>query len=234
MRRELTPELMDDPEIEPGEHRRALAGLARLNRLSVASGPVWRGMRRFARGLGRPVRVLDVATGSGDVAVGLARRARRGGVEVDLTASDISVTALAASVERAERAGVRLRALEHDVFAGPLPGRYDVVMCSLFLHHLDEEGAALVLARMRGAADGLVLASDLVRDRVGLAMAFGASRAFTRSRVVHVDAVKSVRAAFTVHELRALASEAGMGAARVVRVWPRRMLLRWSRSSTPL
>ena len=35
--RQLEPELMDDPEIETGDHDRALEGLARLNRLARAA-----------------------------------------------------------------------------------------------------------------------------------------------------------------------------------------------------
>jgi hypothetical protein len=44
-----------------------------------------------------------------------------------------------------------------------------------------------------------------------------------------VDALLSVRAAFTVDELRAMATEAGMTGGTVAPCWPQRMLLRWER-----
>ena len=72
-RRECIPELMDDPALDPAEHRRALAGLARLNRVSDSPGVLWPAVRELARG--GPVRVLDVATGSGDVPRALAAKA---------------------------------------------------------------------------------------------------------------------------------------------------------------
>ncbi|MEM7623398.1 MAG: methyltransferase domain-containing protein [Planctomycetota bacterium] len=233
MDRLLTPELMDDPEIDPAEHAGALAGLARLNRLSDAAGPVWGALLGVARGRRAagargPIRVLDIATGSGDVPVGVGKRAARAGLDVELHACDISGTALEAAAARARAAGLRLEAFEHDLLAADLPDGFDVVTCCLFLHHLDDDGTRTVLARMRRAARERVIVSDLTRCRSGLVMAFAASRVFTRSRVVHVDAVKSVRAAYTPGELGAIAREAGMVDASIARVWPRRMLLAWS------
>jgi hypothetical protein len=103
-------------------------------------------------------------------------------------------------------------------------------MCSLFLHHLQDRDAVRVLRELaRVARVGLVV-SDLARSRLGLVLAFGAGRAVTRSRVVHVDSVKSVRAAFTRDELAAMASEAGLNGANVREIWPERLLLTWSRS----
>jgi len=47
--------------------------------------------------------------------------------------------------------------------------------------------------------------------------------------VVHVDAVKSVRAAFTMTELGEMAARAGLAGATIARRWPARMLLSWQR-----
>ena len=66
-----------------------------------------------------------------------------------------------------------------------------------------------LLYKMRCAARRLVLVSDLVRSRAGYALAAAVPRLLTRSRVVHVDAVRSVEAAFTPEEFRLLAAEAG-------------------------
>src|SRR4029078_2243453 len=75
--RERIPELMDDPAIDPGAHRRALAALARINRVTNSAGLLWPAIGRLAGQLGRTVRVLDVATGFGDVAAGPLARAER-------------------------------------------------------------------------------------------------------------------------------------------------------------
>jgi 2-polyprenyl-3-methyl-5-hydroxy-6-metoxy-1,4-benzoquinol methylase len=49
----------------------------------------------------------------------------------------------------AEQAAIHFSVL--DVLAGPLPDGFDVVICSLFLHHLAEEQAVLLLQAMAKA-----------------------------------------------------------------------------------
>jgi len=231
---------MDDPALDADEHRRALAGLVRVNALTNASAPPWRAVRSLCesgpgvpadRGHSRPVRILDVATGSGDVLLGLHRRAARAGMSVDLWACDISPVALAAAAERARRAGAPVRMIAADVLAGiPLDdGEVDIACCTLFLHHLSAEHAQRVLAEMARVAAVGVVAVDLQRCGAGLVAAAVVPRLLTRSRVVHVDAVRSVRAAWTEAELLELAGRAGLGGATVHRAWPWRMTLLWRR-----
>ena len=69
------------------------------------------------------------------------------------------------------------------------------------------------------------IVGDLERSRLGLALAWAGTRVLSRSPVVHVDALRSVRAAFTLPEARALAEAAGLPHARVTRHWPCRWRL---------
>ena len=74
-------ELMDQPGLDAGEHAHALHGLARINRLSRSDAILWPAIERLARaGRGSPIRVLDVASGGGDVPIALAKRASRAGL----------------------------------------------------------------------------------------------------------------------------------------------------------
>ncbi len=225
--RELIGELMDDPSLPAAEHDRALAGLARLNALSRAHAAIASAVMP-ASPEGRPLRLLDVATGSGDVLSGVVRALERRGVRVEAHACDLSQHAYAAARERLLARGVDAHVFVADATAeGPFPGGpYDCVMNSLFLHHLTADACAAVLARMARSAQRVVV-SDLVRTRLGYALALAASRLFTRSRVVHTDALRSVRAAFTPEELAELARCSGLEGARIGRSWPERALLVW-------
>ena len=78
-RRERRPELMDDPTLDADEHRKALADLARINRWSGSTEVLWPAIRELSRGISRPLRILDIATGSGDVPIALCQRAKREG-----------------------------------------------------------------------------------------------------------------------------------------------------------
>lgn len=220
---------MDDPALDAAEHESALAGLARLNRLSGADAILWPHLQREAARVGRPLRVLDVATGSGDVPVALALRARRVKVDLDLHACDVSSRALDLAGACAQRAGVRLSTFVANLEVEMPLGDFDVVTCSLFLHHLSHDAVVKALQIMADAAGSLLLVSDLRRSSTGLGLAWAASRCSTRSRVVHVDAVRSVRAAFTIGEMQSMALEAGLTDASVAPVWPLRMLLCWRR-----
>lgn len=230
--RHRVPEIMDDPGLDAGRHRAALRGLARLNAVSRVDAGVWDALAPMARRVaasGRAVRLLDVATGAGDMAVRLACRAAREGIELRVEVCDLSCVALGCARERGDRARVGLVLHCLDVLKDPLPPGFDVATCGLFLHHLDPPDVERVLASMSHAADAVVV-QDLSRTRAGLALAWGVSRVLTRSPIVHADAVRSVRAAYTLEEMRAMASRAGLSGARVTPIWPQRLLLVWERT----
>jgi hypothetical protein len=108
-----------------------------------------------------------------------------------------------------------------------LPGRFDLVFCTLVLHHFADEGAVRLLSKMKSAACLAVLVDDLRRSRAGYAMAWVGTRVLSRSHVVHTDGPLSARAAFTIDEIRTLATRAGLTGARITRHWPCRFLLDW-------
>ncbi|QDU19540.1 methyltransferase domain-containing protein [Urbifossiella limnaea] len=224
-RRERVPELMDDPALDPAEHRRALAGLARLNRVSDSPGVLWPAVRELARG--GPLRVLDVATGSGDVPRALAAKAVRAGLPVEVAGCDISATA----IDAAKQAAPGLTFFVHDVLRDPLPAGFDVVTCSLFLHHLSDDDAVTLLRRIAAAAGRRVLVNDLARSRFNYVSVWAASRLLTRSAVVRFDGPASVRSAFTAAEAAGLAARAGLTGAAVRGRFPCRFLLQWERTT---
>jgi SAM-dependent methyltransferase len=229
-RRRLTPEIMDDPALDGQRHMAALRGLARINRWSGSVGSVWSAIHALVRGWGGAgPRVLDIATGAGDIPVGLAERARRAGLQLQIDACDASPRALEHARQRAAQARVDVRFFQLDALRQDLPAEYDVLISSLFLHHLPDDAAVQLLRKMSQTSRHLVVVNDLLRDGRGLALAYLGSRVLTRSDVVHVDAVRSVRAAFSYEEVRGLAEQAGLRGATLQQRWPRRFLLTWTR-----
>jgi SAM-dependent methyltransferase len=222
---------MDQPDLNADRHVQALRALARINFLSRSAGILWPELSALARAVApRVPRVLDVATGAGDVPLRLWRRARRAGLELSLEGCDISPVALEHARSRAAVAAAPIRFFEYDALNGPTPSGYDAVVCSLFLHHLDEPQALILLRRMADMASRLVLVNDLERGWLGLLAAHVVPRLLTTSNVVHVDGPRSVEGAFTLAEARALAELAGLSGARLRRRWPFRWLLTWKRS----
>ena len=222
--RHRVAELMDEPGLDRVAHEHALAGLARINALSLSARQLWKAIAVSAAGA-KQVRVLDLGCGSGDMTLGVWRLGRGRGVRVDGLGLDLSPLAVERARQRAARQSAPVRFEVADVRNGDLPSDYDVVMCSLFLHHFSHDEATSLIRRMAGAARGLVLIDDLVRSRTGWALACTVPRLVTRSRVVHVDARRSVRAAFTAAEVLQLARTAGLRDPTVRSHFPSRLLM---------
>ena len=220
---------MDQPDLDPAQHRQALLGLERINRVSRTAGRYWPEIKRLARRVAnRPVRVLDVACGGGDVVIALARIANRQGVELQIDGCDFNPEALDHARRQARRKEAKVGFFEIDATRDLLP-ECDAVLCSLFLHHLEDNQVVDLLRRMTKAARHVLQVSDLVRTPLGWAYAFAGSRLLTRSPVVHVDAPLSVGAAFSLSEAAALARRADLNGIEIRTIFPQRFLMIWRR-----
>ena len=229
-RRTLEPEEIDDPKLATHLLHGALHGLTTINYLSASARAVWPSMVRLARRLKTDrLRVLDVATGAGDIPLALWRKSQYTDLQLEIHGVDLSERALEFARRSAHASQAKIQFSRLNVVTDEFPANYDVVMSSLFLHHLDDETARRLLTKMAAATNQLVLVNDLRRHPFGLALAHFAGRVLTRSPVVRVDAVRSVRAAFTIAEVRRLAAQAGLGGAMVSTQWPCRYLLSWQR-----
>jgi 2-polyprenyl-3-methyl-5-hydroxy-6-metoxy-1,4-benzoquinol methylase len=232
--RHRVAEIMDEPDLAPATLDRALAAIARINALSMTPHRFWRRTRRLMRQRKlTTLRVLDLGCGDANVSLGLARMARRRGVRVCVTACDISEVA----IERARRLASRhclaaFSAFVADATVDDLGDGYDVVISSLFLHHLDDDDAVAVLRRLPMLCRYEAWMDDLNRSAWGHWLARWGCRIVTRSPVVRFDGPASVRSAWTPDEALALAHRAGLANVWVERRWPERFVLGWSRSST--
>jgi SAM-dependent methyltransferase len=232
--RRMLPELMDQPDLDEDLLHHALGGLERINVWSRSVASLWPFLERLARQSDGPLRILDVACGGGDIAVGLWKRARRAGISVDILAVDVSPVAVGYAKNRARSFGSGIRFEQMDVLNAPFAERYDVCLSSLFLHHLRDTEAVGLLAKLAAATRHLLLIDDLRRCRLGYVLAHIACRTLSRSPVVHVDGPRSVSGAFDERELRDIFARAGLPRVRVLRRWPFRMLAEWRPGGCPM
>lgn len=158
------------------------------------------------------------------MAFGLWQRARRYNIELEILGLDASPTACRTATARCAPAQGDITFQCRDVLVAPLPRSFDVVVCTLFLHHLTLMQAQSLLANMRAAAP-LIVISDLRRSSFDYAVAHAACRLLTRSPIVHYDGPQSVASAFSLCEMRDLCDAAGLTDALVRPVWPWRILV---------
>ncbi|MEX2170593.1 MAG: methyltransferase domain-containing protein [Pirellulales bacterium] len=223
--RRFRPEIMDQPGLDEARHHHALSGLSRLNRASNITRQLWKPIRSYSKMHGtRALRVLDVASGGGDVPLGLWKLAQKNGITLRILGLDASPTACRYATQQCSPAGGSISFRQTDVTRDELPMGFDIVICSLFLHHLSFAHGAELLKRM-GAAGRLLVVSDLRRCAVGYALAQLACHLLTTSQIVGSDGPQSVVNAFSLSEFRELCRAADLKGASIRAVWPFRLLL---------
>ncbi len=226
--RSIEQEVIDDQSLELMHRLDELAGLRRVNAVSLTCRTFWLHIRRVAReNPNQPLRVLDLASGGGDTAIGLSRRARREAIPLEVHGCDISPDAVAYANSKAANAGVDAKFYVRDVVHEGIPQGYDVITSSLFLHHLTDSDAQRLLERLGTAARRLVLISDLSRSYTGYLLVCVGSRILSRSFTVHKDGPQSALAAFTRKEFSSLADRAGLRGYTIRWAWPFRFLFAW-------
>ena len=221
--------MMDQPDLDVRRHVHALDALGRANAVSRTDAAVWPSIRAAARETAdRPLRVLDIASGGGHLLLSLARRAARERTDIEWLGWDLSPVAIDYARTLARRRGVEgVRFELANALCDPMPAGIDVVLCTLFLHHLTETDAAALLRRMRDAARHTLVVSDLRRTFLGAAFTWAGCRMLSRSEVFRVDGMRSVAAAFTTDEARGLAAASHLTGARISQIWPQRWMLTW-------
>jgi SAM-dependent methyltransferase len=201
-----TPELMDRPQPVSAELEADLRNLRQLNRYFGSYRLIERFLRRWLRPRSR-MRILDLATGSGDIPRLVVDYARAIGAAVIVDAVDQQPSTL----EIARRLSVdypEIDFLEGDILAFDREP-YDVVLCSLALHHFAETDAVKLLQRCRELSTRFVLIADLRRGWFATIGVFLLTALFFREPMTRTDARLSAERAFSFAEFSALAQRAG-------------------------
>ena len=200
---------MDAPGIDQADLARCLDDLAVVNSATLARPPTVGFVRRAARGR-TALSVLDVGFGQGDMLRRVGRWGRRRGVTLRLSGVDLSpASKVAAEAATPEWMGIEYRT--GDVF-DEAPGRVDVIVSSLFTHHLSDAEVVLFLQWMERTARVGWFVNDLHRHP----LAYHGFRALSGLAgwhpMVRHDGPVSVTRAFTRRDWVRLLEEAGLQA----------------------
>lgn len=205
MRRTIARELMDGLVDDVDELEANLRDIAFANARLGGTAPVVRALRQLDA---RRLDVLDVGSGAADIPLALVRDASRRGVELSVTCLDRSEQMLALA-RRTAGGDPALSFVRAD--GGALPfadGAFDVVICTLALHHFDPGDAQALLRELRRVARVTPVVCDLRRSELAFVATWLWSRT-SRNRLTRHDAPLSVRRAYTPDEALALARAAG-------------------------
>ncbi|HYH81637.1 MAG TPA: methyltransferase domain-containing protein [Longimicrobium sp.] len=221
-------ERMDEPGQDPRQLAVSLADLRRVNRWLGGTRVVLRHLAGLVERHPREhYRILDVATGSGDIPLQIARWADEEGLDVDVVATDNHETTLELAREHVDHE-LSVRAAFADARRLPFADEeFDIALISTALHHFDDERDCVrVLRELHRVSRIGFIVNDLARSRTALLGArLLAATVWRRHPVTRHDGPLSVRRSFTPDELRALAAKAGFGKGRVHAHFPFRVAL---------
>lgn len=212
-REEAATELLDHPGDGSAELADNLRDLARLNRYFGVPRTVLSHLGRLLASAdpGGPLWVLDLGTGGADIPVAIVRWARRRGRRLRVLALDRD-RAILAHARQTVASYPEITLLQADALALPLrEGSVAVAFSTLTLHHFSREEASRFLLAMERVARLGFFVMDLARSRLAYAGVWLATHLLSWNRMTRHDGPLSVRRAYTLEELSALAVRAGIG-----------------------
>ena len=202
------PELMDGDGYSADELRTNFRDIQRVNRWFGGTSTILTALSELIPPGATKISLLDLATGVADIPLAVQRWCDGRGYEAEIMATDVSPQILA--LAKAEVAGsTRIHLQQTDARALPFENdAFDIVTCSLALHHFAPADAAQVLREMDRVCRTGFIVNDLRRGVVGYGATWLASRLTTRNRLTRHDAPLSIKRAYTPAELRALLDDA--------------------------
>ena len=204
------PEMMDRPQPVSDDLDRDLENLESLNRWFGSHRLLRHFLRQWWRA-GESYRVLDLCTGAGDLPRVMVDYARANDITLRVTALDMNPATLDLARKRAPGYD-EINFVQGDALTYRDSGAFDLVHCSLALHHFSERDATVILRRSVDLASRWLLFADLERSpltTLGVRLLTGT---IYRHPMTRHDARVSARRAFSFAELRSLADSAGWDA----------------------
>ena len=198
---------MDQPQPVSAELECDLGNLRELNRWFGSYALISLFLARWIKPIARP-RVVDLATGSGDIPRLIAEYGRKVGAQLQIDALD----GQPATLEIAKKLSVNypeIRFIQANILEWSQPEPYDLVFCTLALHHFSENDAIRLLQRCRELSRKFVLVSDLRRGWLGTIGVYFLTETMFREPMTKYDARLSAARAFSFSEMNQLARRAG-------------------------
>lgn len=215
-------EWMDEP-CSFQDFRACLRDLAQSNRVTFTYRPTLKWLEVFAA-TRRPLHLVDVGSGSGDMLRRIERWAARRRLDWRFTGIDLNPYAARVARELAPP-GSRIEWVTGDAFSYRPDEPIDLVVSSLFTHHLPDEEVPRFLAWMEAQSTVGWFVNDLHRGPFPYHFYRWLSVVMRWHRFVRHDGPVSIRRAFRAADWRRYCAEAGIdpSAVTIEPVWPARL-----------
>ncbi len=208
------PEWMDEP-CSYDDFRACVRDLGSVNRWSFGHRPTLGFLKRAIeqhKGLGQPLRVVDVGSGGGDTLRHIARWAARRRLSIQLTGVDLNPHATRAA-EEFSASDPRYRGIHWctgNAYTEPAAEGADAVISALMTHHMRDAEIVEFIGWMEVHAPRGWFINDLLRSPRAYRWFGVLSRLMRWHPFVQHDGPVSFRRAFRAEDWRRLLREAGV------------------------
>lgn len=198
---------MDRPQPVSAELERDLENLRDLNRWFGSYALIAMFLSRWIKP-GAQLRIVDLATGSADIPRFVAEYGRKVGADLRIDALDQQSSTLEIA-KKLSRNYPEISLFEGNILEWNAPEPYDLVLCTLALHHFSEDDAVRVLQRCRALSRKFMLVSDLRRGWSATLGVYLLTATIFSEPMTKYDGRLSAARAFSFAEMNLLAQRAG-------------------------
>ncbi len=223
-------EHLDKGDYTPGEYEGCLVELRRINRFLGDSRALRRSLLpEIARAGTDSFSLLDVGAGSGELLRVVGAAARRERQPAQLVGLDLNARSTRAILEES-RDFAEIAAVRGDALRLPFAAdAFDYVICSLFVHHFQDDAVVAVLREAARVARRRIFVIDLHRHPLAYYLYTTVGRLFLHNRLTREDGALSILRSFRPAELGRLATRARLCDVEVRRRFPFRLVLSGSK-----
>ncbi len=206
------PEMIDDPNADLELLGDELKSIRSVNRFFGGYSAVRRGLLALLdKGQdSEEIRILDLGTGSADLPVYLMGLGRQLQKKIIITAVDNHPLILQIARERTKANSNLIIEKANLLELKYPPGMFDVVLCSLTLHHFSFEEIVEIMRSMKQLCRIGFVVNDLRRSWIAAWTTWLYMRFTTRNPMTRKDSYLSVLRGFTADELKRMALQAGV------------------------
>jgi 2-polyprenyl-3-methyl-5-hydroxy-6-metoxy-1,4-benzoquinol methylase len=218
-------EKLDDLNLHGETLHKALQSLEWVNRWFGNRRSVIKAIHRIYKKEAKPLRIIDLGCGGGDLALAVAGSLRQHKIECTITGIDGNANTLTYAQKKCE-AFPEITFLQADILSKEFSIQpCDILISSHFIYHFKSDALADFLRNNLSAISTAFIFSELKRNRLAMRIFKFSSFLLPISKLAKEDGLLAIKRSFSEKEWHSILQQAGIDTYRLQSVLLFRILL---------